>query len=225
MPLLFTRLPGFYESHLKRCYHNNLVQVTGSITQGDVNTAHQKDLKEVEQFRNDFTALMNRAIALESRSESETILQLKEDIDKLYEHCCSLTGDNSNYKKGLNRLMKVTMQAIREGAGNDPTAHEELSQEETARIQHHKLLEIPLIPHLLRPDSLIKPEQLAAIILGEDIQYAGQILSLFDHEFIVDLHRQAETLLAEHDRVIHGAPHAGRILTMLKKQSKTTTHH
>ncbi len=225
MPLLFNKLPGYYESQIKRRYQNKLLKTDKNITQDDVNAAHQQDLQEIEQFRNDFTELMNRAIELEEKSESDVILQLKEDIDKLYEHCCGLAGDTSAYKKGLKKLMKVVMQAVWQGAGNDPTAHEELTQEEVARAQHYELLDIPLIPHLLRPDSQIQPEELVGVILGEEVEHAQHILSLFDHEHLVDLQKQAETLLAEHDGAVHGAPFAGSIAALLKEQAQATTHH
>lgn len=224
MPLLFNKHPGCYESHIRRRYHNHLLKSAGNISQADVNAAHQKDLAEVEQFRHDFTELMDRAIALQAQSESDVILQLKEDIDKLYEHCCGLAGDNHDYKRGLHKLMKVVMQAVWQSAGDDPVVKEELSQEEAARAQHYELLEIPLLAHLLRPDSPIQPDELAAVILGEDTEHARHILSLFDHAFIVDLYHQAKQRMDGYNGTVQGAPYAGSILGLLKDYAQVTTH-
>jgi len=130
MALLFSRSPGCQESHLKRCYHNALLQTDQRLTQEDVNEAHQADLNELEQFRDEFTRLMNQAVSLESTTESDIILKLKEDLDRLYEQCAGLTGDTRAYKKGISKLTQVVMQAIRKGAGNDPVALAELEQED-----------------------------------------------------------------------------------------------
>ncbi len=225
MPLLFSRYPGCRESHLKRRYQNPLLHFGENITQDMVNFAHREDLAELERFKQDFTDLVTRAVELQLNSESDIILKLKEDIDKLYEQCTGLAGDPAPYKKGLNRLMKVVMTAIRKGAGKDPTAHDQLNQEELARTQHYELLELPLVSHLLRPDSPVKADELAALILGEDVDNARIILGLFDPEHIIELRNQAESLLKDETGAIHGAPFAGSILGLLRKYADNTTQH
>jgi len=225
MALLFSSNPGCQESHLKRLYHNALLKPESPVTQDMVNAAHQQDAREVSEFREAFIALVNQAAELKPNTDSDIILKLKEDLDKLYEQCGGLTGNTDDYKKGIHKLIKVVMQAIRVGAGDDATALSELSQEETARAQHYELLEIPLVSHLLRPDSPIQPEQLVAILLGEDVEQVSQILSLFDHEHLVDMTQQAETLLQGHSGNIPGAPHAGSILGLLRLSCDQTIQH
>jgi len=153
MSLLFSKQPGCQESHLKRLYHNSLLQPETPVTQEMVNAAHQQDLDELASFKEAFVGLVNQAVELKPNTDSDIILKLKEDLDKLYEQCAGLTGNTGDYKKGLQKLTKVVMQAIWAGAGDDTTAQAELSQEEAARAQHYELLENPLVSHLLRPDS------------------------------------------------------------------------
>jgi len=225
MSILFSKHPGCQESHLKRLYQNTLLKSDTPITQEMVNDAHQADLTELTEFKEAFVALVNQAVELKPNTESDIILKLKEDLDRLHEQCAGLTDNTEDYKKGIQKLTKVVMQAIWAGAGNDVTAKEELTQEETAREQHYELLETPLVSHLLRPDSPVQPEQLVAVLLGEEEDTVSQILSLFDHEHLVDMLQQAETLLQEHDGNIPGAPYAGSILGLLRESTHQITQH
>jgi len=225
MAILFTTHPGCQESHLRRLYHNRLLQPDTPVTQEGVNAAHQQDLAELAKFKEDFLTLVNQAAELKPNTDSDVILKLKEDLDKLYEQCAGLTGENENYKKAIHKLIKVVMQAIWVGAGDDTTAQAELSQEEAARAQHFELLEIPLVSHLLRPDTPVQPQQLVAIMLGEAVDHVSQILTLFDHEHLVDMLQQAETLLKDHSGNIAGAPYAGSILGLLRESAGNITQH
>lgn len=225
MSLLFSTHPGCRESHLRRRYRNHLLRCGEKITQDMVNSAHRQDLAELEQFKQDFTDLMNRVLELRPNSESDVILKLQEDIDTLYEQCAGLTGDPEPYKKGLTRLIQAVTAAIRKGAGSDPAAHERLDQEELARAQHYELLQLPLVSHLLRPDSPVQADELAAVILGEDVDHARTIVRLFEPEHIIELKNQAENLLKDEAGAIHGAPFAGSILGLLREYADNTTPH
>ena len=127
--------------------------------------------------------------------------------------------------KGIQKLIKVVMQAVWAGAGDDATAQSELTQEEAARAQHFELLEIPLVSHLLRPDSPVKPGQLVAVLLGEDVEQVAKILTLFDHEHLVDMTQQAESLLKDQSGNIPGAPYAGSVLGLLRESCDQTKQH
>jgi hypothetical protein len=225
MSLLFSKMPGCQESHLKRLYHNQLLRPETPITQEMVNQAHQQDLQELEEFKQAFVDLMNQAVSLKPNTDSDVILKLKEDLDRLYEQCSGLVGSVSDYKKGIEKLTRVVMQAVWAGAGDDTQAQAELAQEEAARAQHYELLEIPLVSHLLRDDSPITEDQLVAVLLGEDVDHVRQILTLFDHEHLVDMKRQAEEILNEYPGAIPGAPFAGSILGLLKDSSDQVTQH
>jgi hypothetical protein len=225
MPILFSKNPGCQESHLKRLYLNHLLKAATPITQEMVNDAHQQDLKELESFKQAFLELVNQAVSLKPNTESDVILKLKEELDQLYEQCCGLTGNNTDYKQGIQKLTRVVMQAVWAGAGDDPVAQAELAQEEAARAQHYELLEIPLVSHLLRPDSPIPEDQLVAVLLGEDVDDVRQILTLFDQEHLVHMKQRAEELMNEYNGSIPGAPFAGSIFGLLQEYSQQVTRH
>src|SRR5690606_7819356 len=115
-------------------------------------------------FQGEFRALVQRAIELSPQEESEVILKLKEDLDRAYEQCCGLPGDNSETKAALRKLLDIVMRAVWRGAADDPAAQTNLREEEVARATHFELLEHPLVADLIRPDSPIEPDELAATV-------------------------------------------------------------
>ena len=225
MTLLFSKHPGCQESHLKRLYHNHLLKPDAPVTQEMVNDAHQKDLQELEAFKQEFAQVMNRAVELKPNTDSDTILKLKEDLDRLYEQCCGLTGNITGYRQGIEKLTRVVMQAVWAGAGDDAIAQEELAQEEAARAQHYELLQIPIVSHLLRPDSPITEHQLVAVLLGEDVDDVRHILTLFDHEHLLEMKNRAEQILDQYTGAIPGAPFAGSILALMREFAEQVTQH
>jgi hypothetical protein len=224
MPVLFSKKPGCQEAYLKRKYHNPLFPDGAAITQEMVNTAFQQDQEEVKQFRSDFKSLMERAAALKPNTDSDVILKLKEDIDKLYEQCAGLADQHEPWKQGLKKLVTIVMESIKKGAGNDATALAELAQEEVARKQHYELLEYPLVAHLLRPDSPIQPDELATFLLAEEEETVKQVLSLFDPEHINALHEHAVKIMNENPGIT-GLPYADTTLSLIKNHLNTQDVH
>lgn len=223
MSLLFNKQPGCMESHLQRQYQNTLLSKRQSVTQTSVNEASNQDQQELISFKQAFTHLMNQAATLEANTQSDTILTLKENIDKLYEQCAGLAGDPSRYRKALEKMMHVVMQSIRHGAGNDPVAHEELSQEAAARAQHYALLRFPLVSHMLRTDSPIQPEELAAVLLGETGEVVVAITGLLDTPHISDLYHRARQLMSGRlEENIPGAPFARQNLELIQQATQGT---
>lgn len=211
---------------MKRRYKNSLLGYKGTITQDMVNEMQRKDAAELNSFKSEFTGLLDRATALEPNTDSETILKLKEDLDRLYEQCAGLAGKSSKFREGIAKLTEVVMQAVRNGAANDPVALSELEQEATARQMHYRLLEFPVVSHLLRPDSPVESHELAAVILGESVEAADAILSMLQEDQIELLCQQAEKLVSEHDEQnIPGAPFARDILQNMRAHNRNTPCH
>ena len=103
MSNLFSEHPGSRERQLKRKFNNPLF---GSQTVDllDIQEARQQDAQEVAVFMNEFRDLVQQAVALESNAEAELILTLKEQLDKSYEQCAGLAGDQAEIKQMKQRL-------------------------------------------------------------------------------------------------------------------------
>jgi hypothetical protein len=166
------------------------------VSSAELNHARAQDHAELEEFHQQFQHLLERAIALKPNEQSEVILELKADLDKAYAIASGLTGDLSQIKIALEKLIGVTMNAVWEGAGNDKLAHEELTHEEEARAVHFTHLRYPLVASLVRPDSPITHEDLVPSLLSAEPTELQAALWLFDSDQLAEIANEAKALLA-----------------------------
>jgi len=195
MSLHFSERPGSRERQLKREYKNPLFPGSEAISPEQLKQAQDDDLAELKAFGESFQALLEQATQLDANVQSDVILKLKSDADQLYEQAAGLPGNNAEAQDALLRLVDVVMQAVRYGAGDDPRALSELEQETEAREMQKRLLTLPLVVDLLRPDSVITPENLAATILSVSEEELYGALQLFEREHIVHLYEDAKQLI------------------------------
>lgn len=188
--------PGFRERHVQRRYNNPLFSTARShVTAGELHKARTDDHAELEAFHQQFQSLLERAVSLKPNEQSEVILALKADLDKAYAIACGLPGDLSQLKIGLQKLITVTMNAIWQGAGDDPLAHQELTHEEEARAAHFSHLRYPLVATLVRPDSPIIAEDLVPSLLSSEPAELQAALWLFTPEQLANIITEAHALI------------------------------
>lgn len=194
--ITFLDHPGIRERHVQRRYNNPLFSTERShITAGELHKARDDDHAELEAFHQQFQSLLERAVNLKPNEQSEVILALKADLDKAYAIACGLPGDLSQLKIGLQKLISVTMNAVWQGAGDDPLAHQELTHEEEARAAHFAHLRYPLVASLVRPDSPILAEDLVPTLLSAEPVELQAALWLFAPEQLAGIVTEAHTLL------------------------------
>jgi len=204
MTLPFSDLPGSRERQLQRQYNNPLFsEQLRSITEADLKKIQNEDLAQLSIFSKEFQQLFDSASQLSENVQSDVILKLKEDADRLFELAACLPGDNSGAQKSLLKLIAVIMQAVKHGAGEDPKALSELEQETEAREMHTELMKVPLVVDMLNPESLIDLNNLAATMLSVDVEELEAALRLFEIEQITLLYNDAKTLMNECDEQGH----------------------
>jgi len=192
---IFSDKPGARERHLQRQYQNVLFG-NPSILPDMIIQARQEDEQEVQQFMNDFRDLVQQVVDLKPNADAEVVLKIKEQLDKNYEYCSALAGDQSEVKNMLSRLLKMLMQAMWAAIGNDTQAHEKLQMEEAARQAHFELLEEPLIADLLNPESPISQEQLVPSLLSAKTDAVAKAMQIFSPEQQRVLYEQARDQVA-----------------------------
>ncbi|RDH81003.1 MAG: hypothetical protein DIZ78_18210 [endosymbiont of Escarpia spicata] len=177
--------------------HENLLfsESERSLTPGILEEAQKLDHEELVSYIGDLRKLVGEAIALGPHEQSDVILSLKERLDKSYETACGLADNQSDNKAAIKKLISVIMQAVWKGAGNDTLARQELEQEEEARKLHYGVLEFSLVADLLSPDSVIKEEELIAVLLCEAQDDFEAAVTLFDPVHIESLCAQGRVLL------------------------------
>jgi hypothetical protein len=194
--------PGAFERHLIRRNNNVLFgDRQTEITSDSLQEVQKKDHEIIQQFMLDFRDTMAKVAAFKPNEESEVILEVKDTLDKLYATSATVGDDQTRMKESIKKLLGVIMGSVRQGAGDDAHALQELDQEDGAREANFEFLESKLVADILDPDSPIDNDDLLPTLLSEknkdDLALACQ---LFDKEQVSFLLIEGETLLNTLDK-------------------------
>lgn len=223
MSLHFSPEPGPRERQLRRKYQNPLFSPAESITQQEIDAARQADRAALEKFLDDFRTLIQEAVDLKPNTDSEIILDLKERLDQCYTRCCAMPGEHKEIKAAINKLIQVIMQAVRQGAANDPVALAKLDDEEEARRMHQTLHHHSLIVDLLLIDSPIAEAELLPTLLSESAEALEATLALFDPEQLRLLYEAGKNHLERLQGEGHNLTNAWHNLALFEKALLATT--
>lgn len=200
MEIPFSQWPGRHERHFVRKVDNRLFpRPLIDFSDEELLEAQRLDHEEIVGFLATLRKLVEQAVSLKPNEESDVVLDLKAELEKLYEQACRLGDQQGNNKSAIGQLLTVIMGSVRAHAGGDSKAEDELLQEETARQQHFALLEHVLVADLIDPDSLILEDELVAVMLSEDKDQVLKAMTLFEAEQRLQLADQARQLLESHN--------------------------
>jgi hypothetical protein len=200
MRVPFSDLPGRHERHLRRRLDCRLFpRPLAELADDVLLEAQRRDHEELIAFVGDLRNAVGRAVILEASAASETVLGLKEDLERLYERSAGLAEDQTANQAALRRLVDVIMRSVRRGAGNDPLAQAEIEQGEAARALHFEQLAHPIVADLLAPDSPIEADELVPTLLCESPPGLAAALLLFDADQLAQLCVDARLVLLTHD--------------------------
>ncbi len=196
MRVPFSELPGRHERHYRRKIGNPLfADGETEANDEDLLEAQRLDHQELLDFLGELRERVQRAVDLQPNEDTQVVLDLKSDLDRLYESACGLADDQSGNKLAIRQLLAVIMKTVWQAAANDSLAETELEQEEQARAAHFELLEQPLLADLLHPQSVIGPEELLPTLLSETEPAVRAALTLFEAEQLALLCADGQALL------------------------------
>lgn len=197
MELPFTNHPGRRERHLRRRHANPLFGWPApQVAEEALLEAQRADHEELEAFAVSLRELVRRAMELPPETGSETILALKEDLERHYEQACGLPAPLGQEKAAIRRLIETIMSAVRRQAAADALALRELEEEATARAIHFRLIDLPLIADLLHPESPIEREQLAPSVLTASEAERAAVVEVFEPGEVAQIVADGAALLA-----------------------------
>jgi hypothetical protein len=199
MQIPFSERPGRHERHYRRRLDNPLFPRPQQRDDDSLLEAQRLDHEELVAFIADLRAVVERAVALKPQEETEVILALKEDLERLYERAAGLADEQEANKQAIEHLLQAVMRTIRANAEGDALAARELEMEAQARRLHFELLGEPLVADLLHPDSVIGPDELAPTLLSESEKAVAAALTLFDPAQRAELAQHARALLEARD--------------------------
>ncbi len=201
-----SEFPGGYERQcLRRINRAELFPELTADPAALLLEAVRKDRAFETVFSSQFEAILTRAAALKPTEETEVVLAVKAELNRLYTVSCSLCGEQSMVQQGLQRLIDLTMQSVKRAAVDDAVAMKELQQEQEARTLHCKLLKCDLVADLLNSHSgvgsgqgiasFIPPEELLPTLLSADKAVLAEVVQLFDRQQVSEITEQAAALL------------------------------
>lgn len=191
--LKFSDLPGAYERHLQRKQDNPLFpQEQQHPDQTALDQARMKDQQDLQAFMENFQDTLKQTAGLLGSVESDVVLDLKQNLERLYVTSASLSHDMNQIHEALLKLLNVCMLTIRKGAADDPVALKKLDEEQQARQIYFALLETPLVADLLRGDDVISESDLIPCMLSESEEGLKAVMDLFEPEQLHALHEPIE---------------------------------
>jgi hypothetical protein len=197
MAIPFSQLPGRHERHYRRKIGNPLfAEAPLALNEEALLEMQRLDHEELLAYLDELRETVQRAVDLRPNEGSELVLELKEQLDRLYEVSAGLADDHGGNQAAIRQLLEVIMRNVERGAAEDPQAMHELAQEKIARAAHFELLGTPLVADLLHPQSVIDAGELAPTLLSEDEEGLAAALQLFDLEQLSLLFADAERCLA-----------------------------
>jgi len=195
MSVPFSELPGRHERHFRRRLENPLFTDPSCFNNDDLLEVQRLDHEEIVAFVDELRTVVQRAVELKPAEESDVILKLKEDLERLYETSAGLADDQQGNQQAIEQLMGVIMRTISNNAGGDSLAEQELHMEAQARALHFQMLQTPLIADLLHPESLIEADQLVPTLLSESPEAVEMAIQMFEPEQVRQIAAQAQALL------------------------------
>lgn len=199
MQIPFSELPGRHERDYRRRLENPLFDEPAEAEDEVLLDVQRRDHEELIAFIGELREVVGRAVSLKPQEETEVVLAIKEDLERLYETCAGLADDQEGNRSAIRELLEVIMRTVRANAQGDALAAQELETEEQARTLHFELLNQPLVADLLHPDSLIGPDDLLPSLLSESEAALAAALQLFDPEQRKQIAADARALLEGRD--------------------------
>jgi len=191
----FSELPGPRERQLQRRLNNPLFNASSTITQQEIDTAHQQDHVAMQQFMEQFRELVQRTVTLEKNVESEVILRLKAQLERQYAVCTGLAGRPVAIQAAIKKLIAAISSTLRLSSKNDAPALEKLNKDEAHTLLHFQLCDHLLVSDILNPDEVIKNEEQIPNLLNATEDELMAALALFPPGRIELLIEEGKVLL------------------------------
>ena len=218
MTMNFSPAPGPHERHLKRRLLNPLFpKPEKELAQEDLDQAQRKDEQGLMSFMTHFQSVVQKATELGVNSESDVVLEIKEQLDECYATSCAMPGNHDNLKTAIKKLIAAIMAAIRKGAAGDNTALKKLDEEDVARELHNELHERKLIADLMLENSPILENELTPTLLNEEAEDLEAALPLFSTQELELITKSAQDLLEKCRHDGHEIPIAWERFQLIKQ--------
>jgi len=216
MAFNFSKNPGPRERHLQRKFNNPLFIGSGILTQQDIQIAQQKDSDAMQQFMEQFSELVQRAVKLDKSVESDVVLLLKAQLEQQYAVCTGLPGRPVAIQDAFKKLIAAISATLRATSKDDPHALEKLSKDEEHTDLHLQLCDYLIVSDMLNPDEIINDDEKISALLNEPEDALRAALALFPPERIGMMVEEGKILLTKIEAEGYSLPLAWQRLAQME---------
>ncbi len=216
MTFNFSKDPGPRERHLQRKFNNPLFAASATLTQQEIHNAQQQDIVAMQQFMEQFSELVQRAVALDKSVESDVVMLLKAQLEQQYAVCTGLPGRPVAMQDAIKKLIAAISATLRAASKDDPQALEKLTMDEEHTDLHFKLCDYLIVSDILNPDEIINDDEKILALLNEPEEALRAVLALFPPERIGTMVEEGKVLLRKIEAEGHGLALAWQRLAQME---------
>jgi len=222
----FSAQPGAYERHVQRKFNNPLLYALDQpLSEKEVEQAREKDQQDLRVFLDTFQDTVQETAALAGSVEADILLDLKQQLERLYVTSASLAGDMQQHQEALLKLIDICMAGIQRGAEGDQGALKKLDDEIQARLVFFKLLESALAADLIRGDEIISANELLPTLLSQSGPDLINSLELFEPEHLSIILEQATDYFEKVSSNLADPDEIEKRISLISSISKSQTTH
>jgi len=218
----FRENPGCRERHLRRKLDNPLFPAEErGKTAAELDAEQRHDDDELSQFLSEVKDLVSRVGGLSPDSKVDDIADLKKRVDRCYEQCLGLPGDQRRVKSALIKLIseltRLNMETLR-----DAESLTALRDEQAERLAHFTRLEFPVTGDICRRESPLAEGELVPTLLSESPDAVTAALGLFDAERLAGIRNDAGALIKRRRDEGYDMEEPEEILALIDKHIEDT---
>ncbi|HEU0188279.1 MAG TPA: hypothetical protein VFR06_10340 [Gallionellaceae bacterium] len=214
---IFSTQPGPHERQLQRMHNNPLFGGDNQVTPVELAAAQLHDKHAAEEFMQQFRQLVQRVVSLEKQTDSDTLLQIKAQLEQQFALAAGMQGDNSAVLGATRRLISTIAGTLRNAAQNEHEAQEKLRLDEEHTALHLELCSHPIVSDILNPVEVIAEDELVPSLLSESQAGLAAALALFPPQRVAELVEQGKALLKKVEAAGHSLPEAWRALGQMEE--------
>ena len=159
--------------------------------------AREKDKAEQQAFHKQFETAVEKVSKLPEKAEAEQLLALIPELTRCYNDGMMLCIDLPKEKQALSHLLTLFEETLLKTAGEESAFGEQVARDKAERKIHQEVLENRIIASMMREDSPISVEELAATLLSAAVEEAEALLPFLDPAQLDSLQQQCTTLLEQ----------------------------
>ncbi len=168
--LIWSQKPACFENFLLLKFHNPIFGLEPqNITQNQIDDARDRDLQDIKSLKEEIDEI-GRLIDQEALLQKYDFFELREKISFLLRRCLEVGGISLTFREYLLGLKEITLNLLKSQASSNQAAYSKIEEAIAAENKYLELFDHLFICQLLRKDKPFKTNEIAPVLLSQDLQ-------------------------------------------------------